>query len=391
MKRLLIFFAFAFALPSFAQTSIQQVDRAVEAFLKRWSIPGASVAIVDNDQLVYAKGYGYANKRTRKRVTPIHLFRIASLSKPITSVAILQLLEAGKLRLNDKVFGASGLLNEYGEQRVVDRRVLDITVQDLLNHSGGWDRDRSGDPMFNSLLIAEQQGVPLPPDQSATIDYMLSRRLDFSPGTEYAYSNFGYCLLGRIIEAVTGIAYDQYVKDQVLSKCGIETMEIGLSNATLPHEVSYHAGAQERFSPSVFTQKRVKMPYGGFYLEGMDSHGGWIASSVDLMKFLVRVNGLPHREDILRPSTLRTMTEPSPVNRNYALGWAVNGADNCWHLGSLPGASSVLARINDGRGWCVLLNKRSLDPSFLTELDQLMWQALEGVTFGDVDLFDRYP
>ena len=391
MKLLLIFFSLAFALPSFAQISIQQVDQTVKAFLKRWSIPGASVAIIDNDRLVYAKGYGYANKRTRKRVTPTHLFRIASLSKPITSVAILQLVEAGKLRLDDKVFGALGLLNEYDRQRVVDRRVLDITVQNLLNHSGGWDRDRSGDPMFNSLLIAEQQGVPLPPDQSATIDYVLRQRLDFSPGTAYAYSNFGYCLLGRIIEAVTGVAYEQYVKDQVLSKCGIKTMEIGLSNATLPQEVSYYTEASERFSSSVFTQKRVKTPYGGFHLEGMDSHGGWIVSSVDLMKFLVRVNGLPHRKDILRPSTLRTMTEPSPVNRNYALGWAVNEAGNWWHLGSLPGASSVLARIHDGRGWWVLLNKRSLDSNFLSELDQLMWQALEGVTFGDVDLFDRYP
>ncbi len=391
MKLLLTFFTLAFTLPSFAQTSIQQVDRTVEAFLKRWSIPGASVAIVDNDRLVYAKGYGYANKRTRKRVTPTHLFRIASLSKPITSVAILQLVEAGKLRLDDKVFGALGLLSKYDRQRVVDRRVLDITVQNLLNHSGGWDRDRSGDPMFNSLLIAEQQDVPLPPDQSATIDYMLRQRLDFSPGTKYVYSNFGYCLLGKIIEAVTGVAYEQYVKDQVLSKCGIKTMEIGLSNATLPQEVSYYTEASERFSPSVFTQKRVKTPYGGFYLEGMDSHGGWIASSVDLMKFLVRVNGMADRKDILRPSTLRTMPEPSPVNRNYALGWAVNEAGNWWHLGSLPGASSVIARINDGRGWCVLLNKRSLDSKFFSELDQLMWQALEGVTFDDVDLFDRYP
>ncbi len=94
MKLLSIFFSLAFALPSIAQTSIQQVDRTVEAFLKRWSIPGASVAIVANDRLVYAKGYGYANKRTRKRVTPTHLFRIASLSKPITSFGDVDLFDS---------------------------------------------------------------------------------------------------------------------------------------------------------------------------------------------------------------------------------------------------------------------------------------------------------
>ena len=349
------------------------------------------MAIVADDRLVYAKGYGYATTRTRKRVTPTHLFRIASLSKPITSVAILQLVEAGTLHLDDRVFGASGILKEYDRRSIADHRVLDITVQDLLNHSGGWDRDNSGDPMFDLRLTAQQQNVPLPPDQSFTINYVLSQRLDFSPGTKYAYSNFGYCLLGRIIEAVTDVSYEKYVKDQVLGKCGIRTMRIGLSNMSLPHEVSYYTELQERFSRSAFARKRVKTPYGGFYLEGMDSHGGWVASSVDLMKFLVRVNGQPHRKDILRPSTMKVMTEPSPVNRNYALGWAVNVADNWWHLGSLPGASSVLARIHDGRGWCVLLNKRSLDPNFFTELDQLMWQALEGVSFGDVDLFDRYP
>lgn len=374
-----------------SQNSIKQIDSVVEAFLDEWNIPGASVAIVKDDKLVYAKGYGYANVKIQEEVIPNHLFRIASVSKPITSVAILSLIEERKLRLEDQVFGADGVLSDF---TFSDKRSLNITVYHLLTHSAGWNREVSGDPMFASVPIAKSQKTSSPADQTDIVKYVLDRPLDFAPGTGYAYSDFGYCLLGRIIEKVSGMPYDAFVKEEILAKCGITTVKIGQSRVTSPNEVTYYAEREEAFSRSVFNPKKKKSlsPYEGFYLEAMDAHGGWIASSVDLMKFLVHINGVSEKSDILSDKSIRRMTEPSPVNNNYALGWAVNSYNIWWHFGSLPGSSSMIARIHNGLGWCALLNKLSLKDDYFAALDQLMWNAIQDVKFNsDTDLFQYYP
>jgi D-alanyl-D-alanine carboxypeptidase len=92
--------------------SIPQVDTVVARFMKKYDVPGMSIAIAKDGKLVYAKGYGYANKATGEKVTPSHLFRIASVSKPITAVAVLQLVETGRLSLDAKVFGDGGILRQ---------------------------------------------------------------------------------------------------------------------------------------------------------------------------------------------------------------------------------------------------------------------------------------
>src|SRR5699024_9457992 len=126
---------------------LREVDSAMNQLLRDWRIAGASVAIVKEGQLIYAKGFGYADKDEEEKVTPNHLFRIASVSKLITAVAVMRLHEEGKVDLDAKVFGEDGILNDSLYLDIRDKKMRDITVQHLLQHEGGWS-SRVPDLMF---------------------------------------------------------------------------------------------------------------------------------------------------------------------------------------------------------------------------------------------------
>ena len=376
---------------SLAQASNQQIDQTVENFLRRWEVPGAVLGIIKDDRLVYLHSYGYSNTDTREVMLPIHRFRIASLSKPITSTAIMLLAQRGELSLDDRPFAYGGVLAHYMPTQGADPRLRDITIRHLLLHQGGWNRDLSGDLMFMPEQIARWDQSTAPAGAQTVIRYGLTRSLDFSPGTAYAYSNFGYNILGRVIEAVSGRDYETFVHQEVLAPCGIDQMQIGSSTSTLPQEVHYYDPPHTASGPSVFPgQGNVPGPYGTFYLEAMDAHGGWVASVPDMLRFLSRVNGTGQRQDLLLPQNIQLMREPSPVFQWYGLGWSVNIAGTRWHTGSLPGTSAMLAGIHDGMGWCILLNGRPTDPAYFGALDQLVWEAIGGVQFGNIDLFGEY-
>ncbi len=349
--------------------------------------------------MVYARGFGWADKEANQAVQPESLFRIASISKPVTSVAILKLVEEGKLNLDAKVFcapGGSCLLEHLQPPpnvTVKDTRLYDVTVRHLLYHVGGWDRNKSGDPMFRPIpeRAARALGVPHPPSCETIIRYMLGQRLDFTPGTNYAYSNFGYCILGRVIEKVTGQSYEEYVKANVLKPMGVARMRIGrtLLEGRAEGEVRYYDG---RWVPCVFPgMTDCPFPYGGFYLEAMDSHGGWIASAIDLLRFVTAIDGR-RPPAFLKPETVNLMISPywpGPTSY-YAMGWGVQvvGEEANWdHNGSLPGTSTFLFRQYNGLAWALLFNINPVPP-LNRAIQQITDQVREWPTH---DLFGQYP
>lgn len=187
---------------------LARFDAAMLDLMSTYHVPGGQLAITYKGRLVYNRGFGFANTATQDSVYPNSIFRIASVSKTITSIACMKLFEQGLLDLNAKVFGADGILNDAQYQNILDPRLKNITVRMLLQHSGGWNRDISGDPMFNAFNIATTMGVASPPSPNVVIEYMLAyKMLDFTPGSQYQYSNFGYNILGRVIEKITGLPY----------------------------------------------------------------------------------------------------------------------------------------------------------------------------------------
>ena len=155
---------------------------------------------------------------------------------------------------------------------MVDPRLATITIRNLLNHAGGWD-DTSGviDPMFNSPTICAALDVPAPASTENIIRYMRGQPLQVDPGSQFVYSNFGYAVLGRIIERVTNMSYEQYVRENVLAPMGISQPRIGqtLPQGRLPNEVTYKSPGGTWVAPSVFPDVvgSVPLPYGAWYLE----------------------------------------------------------------------------------------------------------------------------
>ncbi|MDB4632276.1 serine hydrolase [bacterium] len=248
-------------------SKLAAVDELIQSFLVKHRSPSAPVAITDEGRLVYARafGYGYADVAKREHATPESRYRIASISKPITATAIFRLIESGKLSLDDKIFELLEGYTPPDDDAEIDKRLADITVRHCLQHSGGWDRGTSFDAMFRSVDFAKTLDVPPPAGQDEIIRNMLAQPLDFDPGTRQAYSNFGYCLLGRVIAKLSGVDYETYVKQQVLAPAGALTVVLGRSmlEDRQDNEVRYYSPFR---GSSVFTDslgQRLPYPYGG--------------------------------------------------------------------------------------------------------------------------------
>ena len=243
-------------------------DREMEQFMKDRAIPGGSLAVVKDRRLVYARGYGLADREKNLPVQADSLFLIASISKPVTAVAVMKLIEDGKLAMDQRAFDIVRL----EPLQKSDERLATITIRQLLHHTAGWNRDKRYDPMFRSRKIAKATGTPSPAQPDAIIRFMLGEPLDFDPGTQYVYSNFGYCVLGRVIEKITGRKYEDHVREAILAPMGIRRMRIGASRDgnQAPGEVRYYT-ASGGGGDSVFDDGvKVPFPYGGFCLEAMD-------------------------------------------------------------------------------------------------------------------------
>ena len=359
--------------------------------------PGGAVAIVRGGKLIYTRGYGLADVKREIPVKPETLFRLASISKPITGVAVMRLVEQGKLSLGDRMLDRLGMEPFPGKR--LDPRMKQITVRQLLQHTAGWDREKTFDPMFRHREIAKKRDLTAPVAVETIIRYMLGRKLDFDPGTKHAYSNLGYAIVGRIIERVSGLTYEEFVKREVLAPAGISRMRIGATRLKerARGETLYYQ-PDDGVTHSLWGDEEVAWPDGGFYLEAMDAHGGWIGSAGDLARLAVALT--PHSTSpILRASSLAPMYEapPAPVSRNeqgeleanwYGLGWMVRSrsrnaprgdgteAMNIWHTGSLPGTATLWVRLHNGMSWAVLFNHRSSDKKLPdSDIDKAMHRA----------------
>ncbi|MBC7851414.1 MAG: beta-lactamase family protein [Chitinophagaceae bacterium] len=351
--------------PPVTQNAIAAIDNAVTGFMGTYNVPGVSIAITKNGKLVYVQSYGKMSSSDNAAITNTSLFRIASVSKPITAVGIMKLIEANKVTMDSKVFGPASILGTDFPTAPIG--VNDITIRNLLHHTvGSWGND-GNDPMFKQPTYSHAQ--------------LIKWTLENYPATSnrgvYAYSNFGYCILGRVIEKLSGKTYENFIKDEVLVPSGITTMKIGGSTLAdrQPNEVIYNA--QSGQNAYIYNVPR------------MDAHGGWIGSATDLAKFMIKVDGFPTKADILQPATITTMITRSVPSSNYASGWGVNNANHWWHTGGLPGTATEIIRSAGGFNWVILCNSRSTNVNFGGALDNLLWPAItnNATPWQDIDQF----
>lgn len=369
------------------------IDRQVERFLNKWELNGVSVAIIKDEKLVYAQGFGSAD-HTGRAVQPGDLFRVASVSKLLTATAIMNLVEEGRLSLSDHVFGPGAIIDNEYFQKVRDKKLYRITVRELLAHSGGWSQ-RYGDPAFNSLSIARKVGDAPPATIDSYYKFISSRRLSFPPGTQFSYSNMGYMFLGAVISKITGKSYEDYVRDEILIPNGIVDMHIGhsMQEDKYPNEVDYYEQKGSRLVPDYLGEdKMVPKSNGGNPIELLGAAGGWVCSSVELARLMVLIDGHPEIKDILTGESIDKMTD-----NTYAkgpLGWLVTTDYGNWvRTGSMAGSVAMLKRQSNGISWVFLSNTSSWKgPKFTYEINRLMQRIFRRVKqWPDQDLFNYYP
>jgi CubicO group peptidase (beta-lactamase class C family) len=250
-------------------------------------------------------------------------------------------------------------------------------------------------------------GAPAPASGETLIRYMKGLPLDFNPGEKFAYSNFGYIILGRVIERLSGMPYPEYVRTRVLQPVGAIRTQQGKSrlNDALPGEVKYYMPwlpglGMTALGQSVFPgEGLVPFNYGGYHHEAGDASGAWVSSTVDLLRFVTGVDGRGKRTPILSSALVGEMTNSgAQVCSNgscyYAAGWFVRpagGDANWWHGGTLPGTTAMLVRTYHNFAWIGLLNARSLTANLESELDAALANAFAGVTsFPTHDLFSSF-
>jgi len=357
------------------QADIAAIDQKMEKFLNDNGFPGMSLAVSKNGKLVYQKGYGLADVESGQKVSIDSRFRVASVSKLITSVAIMKLVQDGKLSMNQKIFGTGGILGiSYGTQPY-KRYVTDITLSDLLHHTiGGWGQDN--DPAFFDKNL-DADGII-----NWTVDNLA---LTSSPGTAFAYSNFGYMLLSKIIAKESGKPYATYVKEEIMDKVGAAHTSIaGPSLAgRQENEVKYYGQGGDNGYVYDYTN-----------FSRADGAMGWLSTPKDLLLFCNAVDGSATRPDLLTPATITTMTTITPSSMGFGFhfgcGWVVEGDEWFW-WGSLPGTFAILYR--NGNGICIAATangRRQPTPEngLNSFLDVLNYMAFDkNIPWQDIDQF----
>ena len=337
-------------------------DTWAQNWMANNGIRAASMAIVKNGKLLHARGYTRA--RAGYPITqPTSLFEIASCSKPLTSIAVHQHFEgpAPSMALTDT------MMSYFPSVGAFDPLCEDIKLRHLLTHRAGWDRDVSDDPMVGQDdVIAAALNLSLPIGKFSIYRYMIGTQLlDFAPGTDYEYSNFGYCVIGQMLERSNpGLTYAQIMQQRVFGPLGITRARIADSDELHPGEVTYHT-----WTPSIGesvlddAQPLVASQYGTLNKENMDSHGAWVMAAPDYAKVLAAFD-LGASNPLLGPVETANMWTLEPGYQTLLRGWFLKNVSDGMggqvamyhHNGKLRGATSFIARRADGLSFVFLTN-----------------------------------
>jgi CubicO group peptidase (beta-lactamase class C family) len=332
----------ALLLVSHAATATLPEDRAgaieklVSGKMSAAGIPGLSIAVVVEGELAWSRGYGLADLENFVPATPHTAYRTASIGKPMTATAILQLVEEGRLDLDVPV-------QRYCP--TFPRKRWPITTRNLLQHTSGirhYGGPRNDEEIFNTRHYDSVVEA---------LQIFQDDPLDFEPGTRHHYSTFGYDVLGGVIEGVTGRSYLDYMREHIFAAAGMQDTRDDDPSAIIPHRAAGYLRTPEG---TLHNSRKVdmssKLPAGGF-----------ITTVEDLARFAIAV--MAHR--LVSEVTLERMRTPTVLPGgeviSYGLGWAVFAPGDLWygeremfHGGGTPGVSGMLYLLPE-RGFAVAI------------------------------------
>lgn len=316
-------------------------------------LPGLTAIVIDDQKVLWSGAVGMSNVEKNIKAEASTLFSICSISKLFTSVAIMKLYDEGKLRLDDKV---ADLLPAYNLQQKFPESGP-ITVRSLLTHSSGLPREAAY-PYWT--------GPDFPFPSKEQIDSTLSKQETLYPASTYfQYSNLGLTLLGEIVEAISGISFDEYVQKNIL-------IPLRLSNTrtVMPRQL-YGKELATGYSAMTRIGKRENVNF--FTANGIAPAAGFTSNVFDLgsfasWQFRLRDSSIT---DILKPSTLKYMQQVHWTNPDWKTTWGLgfvvykgdNGSTWAGHGGSCPGYRTTLQLdLKNKRAYSVMINASGTDP-----------------------------
>lgn len=333
------------------------LDRKMKNYLRKWFIKGGSLAIMRNDSLVYAKGYGWAEEEKGIPMEPGHIMRMASVSKLITAVGVMVLQDKGMLSIKDTVFGPSGILQGTQlDSLIKDKNCHKITVEHLLRHQAGFYRD----PLFSSRDIMHLMQLDHAPEADDYFRFVLPKKLRFQPGEWQRYSNFGYLLLSRIIEEVSGKSYEDFIKEDVLRPAGVYDMHIAgiYYDDKRENEVRYytHEGDGKFIEEYNNSGRIVERCYGGNNIPMLSGAGAWCGSPAELARLVASIDGRNEVPDIISKEAVEQMTGYYDKD-TFSLGWNDTHPAKGWsRTGTLSGTTALVKYFPDGECWILITN-----------------------------------
>ena len=342
-----------------SQPELHAMDSIIQRYLKRWEIHGAQLAISRHDSLLYARGFGYADKDRQIPMEPSYIMRMASVSKLVTATGIMKLRDMGKIRLSDKVFGPKGILNDtFYVNSIRDKRYFDITVEQLLRHKAGF-TNYAGDAIFSTRYIMQQNRLTTPPDHRTLLRIVLRRHLGYTPGTAQRYCNIGYTLLSLIIEKRTGMSYENFMQRYVLNPAGCYDFHIAgnyLKDRRKNETVYYMHSSSVPVPEFNNSGRMVVRCYGENDITTALGAGAWVASAAELCRLVASIDGDRIVPDVISPQAVKLMTQEMP-DHQFSLGWNFTPRNRPWiRTGSLVGTSALVLRYPDGECWVFITN-----------------------------------
>lgn len=308
-----------------ALPGLEHLDRAMQEVLREQRLVGGSFAVAKDGRLLFARGYGFANLGAREPVQPGTLFNIASCTKAFTGAALLRLAQTRQLDLDSPILD---VLHDVVPNGRHDPRLRQVTIRHLLYHAGGFIRDVGHKDEVQTIRDHVRVGLREP--------------LDFDPGSQSRYSNFGFEILKLVVADVSGEPYPRFVQEQVLRPAGITDMRLDVVDGYVPGEARRYAGG--------------KMVEGGHH--AFRFAGCWLASSVDMVRFLSALDGSRDKA-LLMPAWRKQMTAaPAPPfeakspDFHPGLGWDVvrqtEAGIGYSKNGGLAGIATLMGRLPNG-------------------------------------------
>ncbi|MGO4817087.1 serine hydrolase domain-containing protein [Flavobacterium sp. W22_SRS_FP1] len=347
-KAVVLFITLILGINSFGQSTFnKELEKNIDDLFESYSFYNrfvGSVLISKDNHIIYQKSFGYADRKGHKKNTEKSIFSIASLSKSLTAVGIMKLVEDGKLTLETPVSTYfPNFMPDYSK---------DITIQHLLNNSSG---------MEANIGRTDDNGNGLMPEETAiTFDEVLEKfkdsKLKFEPGKGYDYNNFGYLLLANIIEKVSGQSYADFMEQAVFKPAGMK-------NTTIASFKSINQKAQRYLGLGMTEFIKFNSPFHPSWLMGAADMN---STTNDLFKFMQALdNGI-----LLKPASVNkiyTATQAMGVNEMLSgLGWVIDHkGDEKWiyNNGLLPGYASVMGSLPEKNSKIIILsNATSVNP-----------------------------